>query len=166
MKKESLMIKVLKKSTIGFFIGITLLIVAYVGVYFILGEATFVKEMSQLQNIKTLIVQVVLTGIIYYMMLVCFKAFACIENKEMKDKYMLKHPYTYLFIPLIITIIVFLLAIYILSNSNIYSENIATLNLIILIICFALSALIFCIKSFRESQVIKKINQKLKERNS
>ena len=52
------------------------------------------------------------------------------------------------------------------SRTKIYGENIRILNLIILVLNFALEGLVFCIKSTRESHLIKKINKKLQERDS
>ena len=44
--------KILLKSLSGFTLGVTLLIMAYVSVYFISGENTFIAEIQKLQNIK------------------------------------------------------------------------------------------------------------------
>ena len=60
--------KILLKSLSGFTLGVTLLIMAYVSVYFISGENTFIAEIQQLQNIKTLITQVIVSGIAYYLL--------------------------------------------------------------------------------------------------
>ena len=54
--------KILLKSLSGFTLGVTLLIMAYVSVYFISGENTFIAEIQQLQNIKILITQVIVSG--------------------------------------------------------------------------------------------------------
>ena len=55
--------KILLKSLSGFTLGITLLVIAYASIYFISGENTFIAEIQQLQNIKTLITQVIFSGI-------------------------------------------------------------------------------------------------------
>ena len=60
--------KILLKSLSGFTLGITLLVIAYASIYFISGENIFIAEIQQLQNIKTLITQVIFSGIAYYLL--------------------------------------------------------------------------------------------------
>lgn len=166
MKKENVVKNVLVKSLVGFAVGVTLLMVAYAGIYFIIGENTFQNEICQLQNIKTLITQVVVTGIAYYLLFISFHIFSILQNKDLKDKYMSEHPYrTVLSISLAILILLWIVE-YMVSRTKIYGENVRILNLIILVITYALVGLAFCIKSTKENYLIKKINQKLKERNS
>lgn len=166
MKKENLVKKVFVNSSVGFTVGVTLLMVAYASVYFIAGESIFKNEISQLQNIKTLLTQVVVTGIAYYLLFISFHIFSILQNKDLKDKYMVEHPYrTVLFISLAMLILLWIVE-YMVSRTKIYGENIRILNLIILVLTFALEGLVFCIKSTRESHLIKKINKKLQERDS
>lgn len=166
MKKENVLKKVLVKSLVGFTAGVTLLMIAYASVYFIAGESVFKNEISQLQNIKTLITQFVVIGIAYYLLFISFRIFSILQNKDLKDQYMAEHPYrTVLFISLYILILLWIVE-YMISRTKIYGENIRILNLIILVLNFALEGLVFCIKSTRESHLIKKINKKLQERDS
>ena len=166
MKKENVLKKVLVKSLVGFTAGVTLLMIAYASVYFIAGESVFKNEISQLQNIKTLITQFVVIGIAYYLLFISFHIFSILQNKDFKDQYMAEHPYrTVLFISLSILILLWVVE-YMISRTKIYGENIRILNLIILVLNFALEGLVFCIKSTRESHLIKKINKKLQERDS
>ena len=88
MKKENVVKNVLVKSLVGFAVGVTLLMVAYASIYFVVGESTFQNEICQLQNIKTLITQVIVTGIAYYLLFISFHIFSILQNKELKDKYM------------------------------------------------------------------------------
>lgn len=166
MKKENLVKKVFVNSLVGFTVGVILLMVAYASIYFIVDEITFQNEIAQLQNIKTLITQVIVTGIAYYLLFISFHIFSILQNKDLKDKYMAEHPYK-LVITASLAILVLLWGIeYIISRKQIYSENIKTLNLIILVTIYALVILVFCIKSTKESYLIKKINKKIKEKNS
>ena len=61
--------KILLKSLFGFTLGITLLVMAYVSIYFISGEDVFIAEMQQLQNIKTFITQVLFSGMAYFIII-------------------------------------------------------------------------------------------------
>ena len=166
MKKENVVKNVLEKSLMGFTVGVTLLMIAYASVYFIAGESVFKNEISQLQNIKTLITQFVVIGIAYYLLFISFRIFSILQNKDLKDKYMAEHPYrTVLFISLAILILLWIVE-YMVSRTKIYGENIRILNLIILVITYALVGLVFCIKCTKESHLIKKINKKIQERDS
>ena len=166
MKKENVVKKVLVKSLVGFTVGVTLLMVAYASVYFIVDENTFQNEISQLQNIKALVTQIIVTGIAYYLLFISFHIFSILQSKELKNKYMKNHPYKFvLTISLSVLVLTWIIA-YMVSHTKIYSENIGDLNIIILVITYALEGLVFCIKSTKESYLIKKINKKLQERNS
>ena len=85
MKKENVLKKVLVKSLVGFTAGVTLLMIAYASVYFIAGESVFKNEISQLQNIKTLITQFVVIGIAYYLIFISFRIFSILQNKDLKE---------------------------------------------------------------------------------
>ena len=166
MKKENVVKNVLVKSLVGFAVGVTLLMVAYASIYFVVGESTFQNEICQLQNIKTLITQVIVTGIAYYLLFISFHIFSILQNKELKDKYMSEHPYRFVLTLSLALLIILWLVEYMISRKQIYSENIKTFNLIILVTIYVLVTLVFCIKCSKESYLIKKINKKLKERDS
>ena len=166
MKKENVLKKVLVKSLVGFTAGVTLLMIAYASVYFIAGESVFKNEISQLQNIKTLITQFVVIGIAYYLLFISFHIFSILQSKELKIKYMKNHPYKFVLTISLSVLVLTWIIVNMVSHTKIYSENIGDLNIIILVITYALEGLVFCIKSTRESHLIKKINKKLQERDS
>lgn len=166
MKKENVLKKVLVKSLVGFTAGVTLLMIAYASVYFIAGESVFKNEISQLQNIKTLITQFVVIGIAYYLLFISFHIFSILQSKELKNKYMKNHPYKFVLTISLSVLVLTWIIVNMVSHTKIYSENIGDLNIIILVITYALEGLVFCIKSTRESHLIKKINKKLQERDS
>ena len=166
MKKENLAKKILAKSLPGFTLGVTLLMLAYASVYFVVNESTFISEIIKLQNIKTLITQMTFMGIAYYILFIEFNIFLILQDKEIKNKYIRSHPYMFaLIIPIIILAILLLVTTCLISNPKIYSEIIVDLNLVISVIIISLTILCMCIKSFIESDIIKKINKKLSERN-
>ena len=149
--------KILLKSLSGFTLGVTLLIMAYVNVYFISGENTFIAEIQQLQNIKTLITQVIVSGIAYYLLAILLNYY-----KKFNEKYATSNPYKFVFITIVLLILVMLC---VLGNTNIYSKNIEMLNIIIVVCIYALAGLIFCIRNSIDKNLVNKFNQKLQERN-
>lgn len=115
--------KILLKSLSGFTLGVTLLIVAYTSIYFISGENTFITEIQQLQNIKTLITQVIVSGIAYYLLAVLLNYY-----KEYNEKYATSNPYKFVFITIVAFILLLLVMTYALGNTNIYSKNKVTIH--------------------------------------
>ena len=166
MKKENVVKKVLVKSLAGFTVGVTLLMIAYSSVYFISGEDLFQKEIAQLQNIKTLITQIIVNGVAYYLLFISFHIFSIMQNKELKDMYIVKHPYKFVLTGSIAILILLWITEFLISREQIYSITIKTLNLVILALVYAFVTLSICLKCTRENYLIKKINKKIKERNS
>ena len=152
--------KILLKSLSGFTLGITLLVIAYASIYFISGENIFIAEIHQLQNIKTLITQVIFSGIAYYLLAILLNYY-----KEFNEKYAISNPYKFV-LATIVTFILFILVMFcVLGNTNIYSKNIEMLNIIIVVCIYALTVLIFCIRNSIDKNLVNKFNQKLQEKN-
>lgn len=165
MQKENVVKKILMKAVVGFPIGVTLLIISYASIYFIAGKDVFDAELYQLHNINTLICQTLSTGISGYLLSILFYAISSLQNKELENKLITEHPYKSVF-TIISSVCIIGIIIVALRNTRIFSKNISDLNIIILVIVYALSGLVFCIKSTREKHLIKEINQKIKERNN
>lgn len=166
MKKENVVKKVLVKSLVGFTVGVTLLMIAYASVYFISGDNLFQNEIAQLQNIKTLITQIIVNGVAYYLLFISFHIFSIMQNKELKEQYMKIHPYRFVLTGSIGTLIFIFISIFMISNTHVYSENIKDLNIILLVSIYAIIGLCIILKCTVENYLLKKINQKLRERNS
>ncbi len=165
MKKENDVKRVLTKSLVGFTLGVTLLMLAYIGVYFIEGNEVFISEISQLYNIKTLISQLLVNGISYYIIFITFQIYSLLQEKEIIEKYIKKYSYKFVLpLSLILAILITIICI-ILSNAEIYSENIRNLNIVVLVITYALEGIVLIKKAFEENQWIKEINKRLKEKN-
>lgn len=162
MEKEKKIRKILMKALIGFPVSVTLLIIAYASIYFMAGEDLFNTELYQLHNINTLLSQIVSVGISGYLLAI-FYIFSLLQ-------YMKTEPYKITISSVvslaISSIFTFCIIPMTLNNTKIFSENISTLNLTILVIVYALIGLIFCIKNGIERHLVKKINQKLSERNN
>lgn len=166
MKKENVVKKVLVKSLVGFTVGVTLLMIAYASVYFISGEDLFQNEITQLQNIKALITQIIVSGVAYYLLFISFHIFSIMQNKELKEQYMNIHPYRFVLTESIVTLLFILISIFMISNTHIYSENIKDLNIILLVSIYAIIGLCIILKCTVENYLLEKINKKLRERNS
>lgn len=159
MKRKDEVKSILMKALRAFPIGVTLLMLLYASVYFISGEGVFNAELYQLHNINTLIYQIISVGMAGCILSICFQVFQNIENKP-TDKHTYRVMITSILLSISITIIILIL-----GNEKIFSENIATLNVIVFVIIYVLAFLRFCIKKIMEQNLIKKINQKIKERN-
>ncbi len=161
MKKENVI-----NSLLGFPIGIAILMINYASVYLIAGEDIFKSEILQLQNISVLILQLIIIGLAYYLFFIFISVISKLnEPKYFFDKLMREHPYKKTILFMIIFIIIINIIITLL-DFKIFSKNISIINLFTFIIVFVSCALYFCIKSTIESDLVKKINQKLKERNN
>lgn len=170
MKKENIVKKILIKAVVGFPIGVTLLIMAYISVYFIAGEDVFNSELYQLHNIDILILQTISTGASGYLLFITFYAISYLQNKDLENKFIVEHPYESIFTIIIFSICIMVIIMETLWNTSIFSENISDLNIIILFIIsftiYALNSLVFCINSARGKHLVKEFNQKIKERNN
>lgn len=159
MKKENGVKKVLTKSVVGIPVGVTLLIIAYISVYLISGEAAYVAELSQLHNIDILLSQVASVGISGYVVFIFFYIISALHDKELSDKFMTKHPSETVLIIILSSFVLLVSSMALLMNAEIFSENIITLNMVIFIVVLSLGGLIFCIKKSREQRLIKEIKK-------
>ena len=153
MKKEMNLKKVLSQALIGFPLGVTLLMISYVCIYFIAGESAFYIEISQLQNIKTLIFQMGILGLIYYIVTLQIYTFSILNNKKFTWKSM------------IISILVWFITTIVIMSSlteNIFSKNIAIMNLMVLVVVYAICIVYTIVKCVIENKLVKEINNKLK----
>lgn len=165
MKKEEIVKKILIRSLAGFPVGVTLLMLAYASVYFIVGDTVFNTELNQLHNINTLLTQIISVGISGYMLFAIFGIINVSGNKEVENNLIKKYPWKMALI-ILIEIILCVLIVVILGNTKIFSKNISNINILILVIIYTLSGIVICVKKLYERHIIKEINQKIKERNS
>lgn len=164
-KKENGVRKLLTKSLVGIPVGVTLLIIVYISVYLIAGEAVFTDEISQLHNIDILVSQVASVGLAGYVLFIFFYIISDLQDKEFADKFMTKHPQESALIIVLSFMLLFATSFATLMNEEIFSQNIITLNIVTLVLILSLGGLIFCIKKSREQRLIKENNQKIQEKN-
>ena len=158
MKKNNYIIEILLKSIKGIFVGNTLLLISYIGIYWIGGEITFINEISQLQNVKTLITQSIFNGICYYLFFILLNISIHMQNKEVKNHVSIS-------ISFVIVTCISVFDEFILASTRIYSKNIAMLNVIILVVIFLAAGFLIGIKDIIDRRTVKNINQKLKEKS-
>lgn len=155
MNTSNIIKKYLTQFLIGFSVGITLLMISYVSIYFLSNENTFNTELDQLHNINTFIFQMVSGGTSGSLLFVLYYTLQVIQEK------FYKRPYKLVFLDIIITTFTFILVLTLISNSLIFSKNVSTTNIVIVISLFAIGGFIFCIKTTYQSLLVHKINKKL-----
>ena len=148
------------KSIHGFTFGITMLLVSYISIYFILGENAFIMEIRQLENINLLINQIIVFGFMWYLLAIIFNMIILYQDNELKNK---KISYNYKDI-LFMIIINFLLGAMFVIYKNIFSSNIGIMHIIIMSLAFSLITIYCLIRFLIDSSLIKKFNKKLQER--
>ncbi len=164
MKKETVFRKIVFHSLLGFPVGITLLMINYASVYLIAGENTFTTEIAQLQNITTLVLQLIVIGFAYYLFFINIHIIVHLkETKSSSNKFLIEHPYKAILNMLLVVVITFFIMT--LLDFKVFTDNIVIMNIISFMIVLTLSSIYVCIKATIESNLVKKINQKLKERN-
>ena len=93
MKNESALNKIFVSSLAGFPLGITLLLFSYIGIYYIVGENTASLELAQLQNVKTLVYQMMSLGLAYFILFVHINTLLFWGEKKTAHISMCKHKF-------------------------------------------------------------------------
>lgn len=148
------------KSIHGFTFGITMLLVSYISIYFILGENAFIMEIRQLENINLLLNQIIVFGFMWYLLAISFNMIILYQNNELKNK---KISYNYKDI-LFMLIVNFLLGAMFVIYKNIFSTNIGIMNILIMLLGLSIVGIYCLIKYIKDSFLIKQINKKLQEK--
>ena len=161
MSNSNLLKNILIKCLNGFFVGITLLMISYISIYFISGKNIFCSEISQLQNVKILIFQMLFSGLSYYLLFINFYTYLNILNDTSKAKYFSTHLFIYILFLITSTLIPLLASIFI-FGTQIFSKNISTMNILLCMLTYIIFSIYLFIKSIKENQIIKKINKKIK----
>lgn len=164
-EKNVMLLKALEKSLIGFIVGTNLLMLSYFILYLIIGSELFSYEISQLQDIKIFISQIVFAGIAYFLVFINFQMCTYLQNKNIKEQYLQKHPYKFWLALISITLITVIIIDNLLGNDNIYSKNISTINGYLWLLIYMMTGLIFAVRDIKYNSSVKKINKKLKELN-
>ena len=91
MRKENIVKKGLFQSLLGIPLGITIMVISYILVYFIVGDVIFDLELSQLHNIDTFITQIISAGIAGYFIFLSFYCMSFLGNRVLEN-FLNKHP--------------------------------------------------------------------------
>ena len=158
MKNKNLFIKSLN----GIAIGVLVLMLTYISVYFIIGEEGFVSEISVLQNIKILINQICSIGITYYFAIFTLNIYIDLFKDDCKVR---EKPYNAIATMIVPFAFLIIIIEFVIGRFGTFSSNIETLNMIVLLIIWCTSLLIGLIKISIDKVNVNKINKKLNNIN-
>lgn len=151
--------KILFNTLLGFCVGITFLMLAYLGIYYIEGQETFASLVFKLGDVSIFQSQLLIVGFISTMLSFVFY-FAneaketIVENKISPTK---------LITTIILAILTFVFSTLFIKNSGIFDQAIAYALLIIEIAIIGFYSLFQCVQSAIDELII---NKKIKEKNS
>ena len=151
--------RILLKSLIGFPIGTLLLMLAYIEVFLIENETVFIKEMLQLLDVKILILQILMIGIIYSLLIFL----AIIYKEEFDEKEKIRKMTSRKMIMIFLFLISIAVSDFILARTKIFSINIGIITGVNLLIVITIYILVQLIRITKEMKIIKEINNKLKD---
>lgn len=161
MKKENVLKKILRSSLVGFPVGVTLLMIAYVLTYYVAGYEIFQNAITKLQNINILMLQIITAGVSYYILFICFNIFLYLNNSEYSNNNTSKHTHKLIFIFLLGVIA----SIALINIKSIFTETIVLMNIVVLVVVCTIAGLLYLIKCSQDNAIIKKINNKIHEKN-
>lgn len=103
-------------------------------------------------------------GLAYFIVFVNLNTALLILNRETTIKFTYKHPCISVLL-LLLSVLGMIISLNLINIESIYSKNVAMLNVIIMVIIYAVACLVFMIKDVKENLLVKKINIKIKEKN-
>ena len=160
MNTKNFIKKILTKSIIGFPIGVTFLMLLYVIVNPFFGEVAFSYELNRLHNIQTFILQLLLSGLSGFMLLIAFYSILFLQDAELENRFATEHPYRAIFYAIVSVLITFII-IMVISRANIFSTTISILIEIVYPVLYAVLGFVLLIKDSIMKYTINKINKKL-----
>ena len=160
MNTKNFIKKILTKSIIGFPIGVTILMLLYVIVNPFFGEVAFNYELNRLHNIQTFILQLLLSGLSGFMLLIAFYSILFLQDAELENRFATEHPYRAIFYAIVSVLITFII-IMVISRANIFSTTISILIEIVYPVLYAVLGFVLLIKDSIMKYTINKINKKL-----
>lgn len=149
-------LKVLIRSIVGCMSGITILMIAYLMVYYIGGQELFVSTISKLSDatlFQNQLLAVSIAGILISNLL-------CLFNKIYDKKDI--NPYSSIFKSIFVIGLVFVVFSILILHSHLFDKAIGSCLIIIYAILYSTSTVIYCAHKEIEQYLI---NKKLKEKN-
>lgn len=148
--------KLFSRIIFGFSLGVTLLILSYIGLYYIEGQETFNTLILKLTDVTTFQNQILVVGSAGIMMSF---AIYLIEKTIEEDKQSTSR--------MIVSIILLMLSLYVsmflIKNLSVFDEAMAYMLIIVEVVIFALYTLFHCMQKTIDEFII---NKKIKEKNS
>ena len=151
MKKKEL-INLFTKSIVGFPIGIMFLMISYGSVYLVGGQEIFANEINQLKNIDVFLNQIIVSGIVYYIIFALMKSIMLYESDSIKNG----------IIKFIIELAVMIICFLLIKFAE-FSSNLVYMYIVVFVLASVLFSIGNIIILFRNRYLI---NKKIKERNN
>lgn len=148
--------KLLSRIIFGFSLGVTLLILSYIGLYYIEGQETFNTLILKLTNVTTFQNQILVVGSAGIMM--SFAVYL-IEKTLEEDK---QSP-SKMIVSTILLMLALCVSMFLIKNLGVFDEATVVMLIVIECVLFALYSLFFCVQETIDEFII---NKKIKEKNS
>lgn len=147
--------KLLVRIFFGFSVGVTLLVLSYLGIYYVAGQDTFISVILKLTDASVLQNQILAVGFTGIML-----AFAVyiIEGFIEKDN---QSP-TMMIVSVITLLLALVMSMYSIQNIKVFDKATYTMILIISLILICIYMLFHCAKEVIDEFIL---NKKLKEKN-
>ena len=154
--------KIILKSLIGFFIGVTTLVFGYISICYISDQSVYMNEIKELFNIDKLVNQVLVIWFVYYAIVLILNLLDNVNQNITNSKKQDDHIKFVIYI--IISFVLISLLLYILTIKSIFSKNIAITNIVLSLIFIIIYYIILLIKNSMISKDVKDINKKINEK--
>lgn len=155
MKAKDL-IEMFGKALVGIPIGVVMMMISYVSVYFIAGNDIFQNEMEQLKNIDTLIRQLIASGLVFYTILLLINLWKgiCLNVKKLTIiDYVLEGVYLF----------TGFLAFFMLEYLANYSDIVEPISFVVIVLGTVFYCAIVAILEYIDKKMI---NARIKEKQS
>lgn len=148
--------KLLFRIVLGFLLGISLLMVAYLGIYYVAGQDTFNSLILKLTDINVFQNQILIVGLSGIM--ISFAVYI-IEKTLEEDKKSPKKSIS----SLILLLLSFFASIFLIKSLGTFDVPMQDMLIIIFTVLFSLYCLLHCVQEAIDEFII---NRKIKEKNS
>ena len=147
--------KLLFRIIFGFSLGITLLMITYIGIYYIGGQEAFNSLMSKLTDVTILQSQLLVVGSAGTMMSF---AIYLIERTLEEDRYTVSR----MIISIILLLLSLCISMFLIKNLGVFDKTIVYTLIVSEAALFAIYSLFHCIQETIDEFII---NKKIKEKN-
>lgn len=148
--------KLLSRIIFGFSLGVTLLVLSYIGLYYIEGQETFNTLILKLTDVTTFQNQILVVGSAGIML--SFAVYL-IEKTLEEDK---QSP-SKMIVSTILLMLALCVSMFLIKNLGAFDEAIVVMLIVIEVVIFALYSLFYCVQETIDEFII---NKKIKEKNS